>query len=297
VRADDEEERMELAIGLPNSVAGTKGNELVEWARAAESAGFSSLGTIDRVVYDSYESLIALAGAAAVTERIRLTTDIVLGPLRPNPALLAKQVLSLDALAGGGRAVLGIAIGGREDDYEVSGIPMSERGERLDAALEEIRKVWDGEGEPEAKVGPRPRNGGPGLLVGGAVEASFRRAARFGDGWTMGGGTPEQFGESLEKLKAAWKEAGREGEPRKVSLGYFALGPNAQQAAEHDLADYYAWLGEEVAGMIVQSAAKDADTVKGYLAAFEQLGCDEFFFFPCSSDPKQVELLAEAAGL
>jgi alkanesulfonate monooxygenase SsuD/methylene tetrahydromethanopterin reductase-like flavin-dependent oxidoreductase (luciferase family) len=50
---------------------------------------------------------------------------VILGPLRMNAALLAKQILSLDALAGGGRAVLGIALGAREDDYEVSGASMS----------------------------------------------------------------------------------------------------------------------------------------------------------------------------
>ena len=51
-----------------------------------------------------------------MTERIRLVTDVMLGPLRMNPAMVAKQFLSLDALAGGDRAVLGIGIGGREDD-------------------------------------------------------------------------------------------------------------------------------------------------------------------------------------
>src|SRR5215208_7426310 len=120
---------MDVGIGLPNAVAGTKGQDLIEFARRADAAGFSSLGTIDRLVYDSYESIAALAAAAAVTERIRLATDVILGPLRQNPALLAKQILSLDALAGGGRTVLGIALGGREDDYEVSGLDMSTRGE------------------------------------------------------------------------------------------------------------------------------------------------------------------------
>src|SRR3954469_14215297 len=109
---------MELGIGLPNTVPGTTGDQLTDWARAAEDAGFSSLGTIDRIVYGNYEPLIALAAAAAVTERIRLGETVMLGPLPGNPTLVGKQILSLAALAGGGRAVLGIAIGGREDDYE-----------------------------------------------------------------------------------------------------------------------------------------------------------------------------------
>ena len=109
---------MDIGIGLPNAVSNTTRQQLLDWARAAESAGFSSLGTIDRIVYPNYEPLIALSAAAAVTERIRLATTVMLGPLRMNAALVAKQVLSLDAVAGGGRTVLGIGLGGREDDYE-----------------------------------------------------------------------------------------------------------------------------------------------------------------------------------
>jgi alkanesulfonate monooxygenase SsuD/methylene tetrahydromethanopterin reductase-like flavin-dependent oxidoreductase (luciferase family) len=288
---------MEIAIGLPNSVAGTTGQQLKDWARAAEEAGFSSLGTIDRVVFPSYESITALAAAAAVTDRIRLTTDVLIGPLRVNAALLAKQVLSLDAIAGGGRAVLGIAPGLREDDYAVSGVEISERGAWMDSALPLIRRVWDGEGETESRIGPRVEGKSPRLLVGGSVDAAFERAARFGDGWTMGGGTPDQFSESRKKLKAAWEKHGRDGQPRTAALAYFALGEGAEQHAEEDLGAYYEWLGDEIKGMIVNSAATDADTVKSYLQAFDGAGCDELFFFPASSDPEQVGLLADAAGL
>ena len=63
---------MEVGIGLPNAVRGVDRAGIVEWSRRAETAGFSSLGTIDRIVYSNYESLIALAAAAAVTERIGL---------------------------------------------------------------------------------------------------------------------------------------------------------------------------------------------------------------------------------
>src|SRR6476619_3382481 len=108
---------MKLGIGLPNAVPGTTGEQLTDWARAAEDAGFNTLGTIDRIVYGNYESIVALSAAAAVTERIRLATDVMLGPLRQNPAIISKHVLSLDALAGCGRAVLGISNGDQEEDY------------------------------------------------------------------------------------------------------------------------------------------------------------------------------------
>ncbi|MEK6276845.1 MAG: LLM class flavin-dependent oxidoreductase [Actinomycetota bacterium] len=93
---------MEIGIGLPNAVPGTTGQQLTDWPRAADEAGFSSLGTIDRIVYPNYEPITALSAAAAVTKRIRLATTVLLGPLRMNAAMVAKQVLSLDALAGGG---------------------------------------------------------------------------------------------------------------------------------------------------------------------------------------------------
>src|SRR5918999_6265645 len=118
---------MDVGIGLPNSVRGVDRAGIVEWARRAEDAGFASLGTIDRLVYPSYESLIALAAAAAVTERIRLVTDILLAPLHRNTPLLAKQAATIDSLSGG-RLVLGMAPGAREDDFAVSGVDMRTRG-------------------------------------------------------------------------------------------------------------------------------------------------------------------------
>lgn len=289
---------MRIGIGLPNAVPGTSGEELRDWAREAEAAGFSTLGTIDRVVYGNYDPLVALAAAAAVTQRIRLATTILLGPLYAPPARLAKQFLSLDALAGGGRAVLGIAPGGRPDDYEAAGASLSERGRWMDEAVARIRGVWNGE-EESARIGPRPAAGsaGPTLLVGGSVEASFRRAAEYGDGWIMGGGTPDQFRQAKELLSAAWERAGRDGTPATAALAYYSLGPDAERNAQAYLGDYYAFLGDEFVGMITGGAAKDADTVRAYAAAFEEAGCDELIFFPCASDPAQVGLLAEAVGL
>jgi alkanesulfonate monooxygenase SsuD/methylene tetrahydromethanopterin reductase-like flavin-dependent oxidoreductase (luciferase family) len=288
---------MDVGIGLPNAVPGTTGKQVTDWARAAEDAGFSTLGTIDRMVYPNYEPIVALSAAATVTERIRLATDVLLGPLRQNPALVAKQVLSLDALAGGGRAVLGLGAGGRADDYEVSDVDMSTRGEWLDNAIRRIHAIWNGEGELESKVGPRPKNGGPTLLVGGYADAAFERAARFGYGWTQGGSGPDQFVEDAAKLEEAWRQHGSEGKPFKMALIYFSLGEDAQANAERYLLDYYAFLGEETAQGIVAGAAKHADSVKAAIDAYEANGCDELICFPCSSSSEQVTLLAEAAGL
>lgn len=281
---------MDVAIGLPNAVPSTTGDQLTEWARRAEARGFSSLGTIDRIAYPNIEPLTALAAAAAVTERIGLATTVLLGPLRENPVALAKQVASIQAISGG-RMTLGIGLGGRDDDYEIAGIETGTRGKDLDAMLERIWEVWKGE-----EMGPNSASH-PRVLVGGAVEASFKRAARFGDGWIAAGAPPDQFAEWRQEFEATWSQSGRSEQPQNAALAYFSLGDKAEDDAKAYLTDYYAWLGEDTANFIAGSAAKDAETVQQYLTAFEEAGCQELFLFPSSSDPHQVDLLADAAGL
>ena len=92
-------------------------------------------------------------------------------------------------------------------------------------------------------------------------------------------------------------QPGREGEPRLTALAYYGLGPTGVADAEHDLKHYYAWLGDEIASAISGSAATDEDAVQTYVKAFEDAGCHELTFFPTSTDPQQVDLLADAVGL
>ncbi len=281
---------MDVGVGLPNAVPGTGGEQLTEWARRAEARGFSTLGTVDRFAYGNYEPLTALTAAAAVTERIGLTTSVLLAPLRANAAALAKQSLSLHALSGG-RLTLGIGVGGRIDDFEIAGLGMETRGHDVDLMLARIRELWEGE-----EMGPATESP-PTLLVGGAVDASFERAAHYGDGWIAGGAPPDQFAGMREKLEAAWSEAGRAGTPKNAGLAYFSLGERAAENARAYLTDYYGWLGEETAGFIAGSAATDADAVSATVAAFEAAGCHELILFPCSPDAEQVGLLADALGM
>ena len=285
---------MDIGIGLPNAIPGTTGTALVDWARNAEGAGFSTLGTIGRLVYPNYEELVALSAAAAVTTRIRLTTSVLIAPLYTNTALLAKQAASLDRLSGG-RLVLGVALGGRDDDYTASGLSTEGRGRRLEEQLTGMKRIWAGEQLGHAgRIGPEPaRRGGPELLLGGATEASFRRAARLGDGWIIGGTTPDNFAQAATSVDKAWQDAGRPGKPRKVALAYFALGPAGRAQADTYLLDYYDWLGD-IATQITAGAAVSADMARAYAAAFTSAGCDELIFMPTASHPDQVGLLADA---
>ena len=281
---------MDVGIGLPNAVPGTTGEQLTEWSRRAEKAGFSSLGTIDRIAYPNLDPFLALSAAAAVTERIRLTTSILIGPMRLSPAIVAKQAASLQQISGG-RHTLGIAVGGRDDDYAATGADMGSRGKDFDRMLSEMGSIWDG--SSEISIGPDVSSDPPQLIIGGSVDAAYRRAAEHGAGWIMGGGTPDMFAEGKQKLDAAWSEAGREGKPRGMALAYFSLGDDAEEHANGYLKDYYAFLGD-MAQMIADSAATDEGTAAGYVKAFADAGCDELIIFPCNPDPGQVDLLASA---
>jgi alkanesulfonate monooxygenase SsuD/methylene tetrahydromethanopterin reductase-like flavin-dependent oxidoreductase (luciferase family) len=288
---------MDIGIGLPSTIPGIPGKLIPEWARAAEQAGFSSLGTLDRVVYGNLETVPVLAAAAAVTERIGLTTAILIGPYRGNGALLAKQLATVDKIAEG-RLRVGISVGGRADDFEATGSSFSERGRNFDAQLTEMRAVWGQQPRGFAgPIGPAPvRAGGPPLLIGGNAAAAFRRMTEFGAGWISGGGGPGAFAAGADKARRAWREAGRDGQPRLAALAYVSLGDDAEGHARRYLGDYYSFLGdfaERIAASALTSPQKVADAV----TAFSDAGCDELILFPCNPDATQVSLTAAAAGL
>jgi alkanesulfonate monooxygenase SsuD/methylene tetrahydromethanopterin reductase-like flavin-dependent oxidoreductase (luciferase family) len=246
-------------------------------------------------VYPNYEPMIALAAAAAVTEKIGLMTAILIAPYRANAALVAKQAATLHHLSNS-RLTLGVAVGGREDDYDASGVDFHTRGRDFDAMLETSKRVWEGESFGTAGgVGPELPHGRPGLLIGGSADVAYERAATYADGWIMGGGSPDQLRQGLAKLRAAWEAAGRADPPRAAALAYFSLGDGARAAADAYLLHYYEWLGE-YARMVADSAATDAETVRQYVAGFADAGCDELVLFPSSPDPEQVDLLADAVG-
>lgn len=285
---------MKSGIGLPSTIAGVTGQEVIDWARTAEASGFSSLAVLDRLVFSNLEPLITLAAAAAVTDRVELATSILIGPYRGNAALLAKQLATIDVLSGG-RLVLGIAAGTRQDDYDASHVDYKSRGLLFDQQLDEFDEIWSARsGTVLGKIGPRPIRGRPVMVFGGTAEAAFRRAATRGDGWIMGGGDAAAFSKGADALTRAWGSAGRRDTPRTSALVYFALGSSAREDVKVYLNDYYNFLGEDTARSIAAGAATDADGIRARVRDFAAAGCGELLFIPCSSDANQVELLAEA---
>jgi len=281
-----------IGIGLPNMVPGTPGHAIAQWAVDAEAAGFSSVSSVDRIVFDNYDTFVALAVAAAVTERVRLSTAVLLGPVRA-AGLLAKSAASLDRLSEG-RFDLGLGVGNRPDDYEAGGSDFHRRGQTLDAQVEELLSVWGGAVRGTAgTIGPTPHTqGGPPLLFGGMSAATWTRVARYGAGWICGLGGPEDFTSMSAQLHQAWDTAGRQGKPRRLMLRYFALGPDADGYVEAFMNRYYAYAPFKAD--IVSATATSGDKMRQVAESYAEVGCEELLLFPCSSDRRQVELLAGA---
>ncbi|SHN39616.1 LLM class flavin-dependent oxidoreductase [Cryptosporangium aurantiacum] len=270
---------MDIGLGLPLGDPA----RLLDWARAAETHRFASLALLDRLAFDNPEPLTALAVLAGATTAIRLQTQVLLGPLRQT-ALLAKQVATLDRMSGG-RFVLGLGLGSREDDHEAAGTPIRQRGIRFDEQLRALREAWRG-----TTVGPRPRTaGGPSILLGGFARPALRRVAQHADGYVCS--VPLA---SAARLVAAvheeWAAAGRDGQPRLVCQLNVAIGPpETVDAARRAVADYYAFTGRPGMGDPVSDPAELIDTV----AAYRDFGADELVLYCYALDPAQVEALAE----
>lgn len=286
---------MRIGIGLPNMIPGTPAPDILEWARKADRGAFSSLASLDRVVYSNYEALITLAAAAGVTSRIRLMTTVLLAPLH-NPAILAKQAASIDALSQG-RLTLGLGVGGRADDFSVVGVPLNERGRRFDAQLALMRRVWAGEAPTEgvAPMGPKPaRQGGPEVLIGGSSPQTVRRAAQW-DGYIAGGGGAGHAARVYATVRQAWQEAGRQGSPRFVCDTYFGLGADAAARAGAYIHEYYAFAGP-YAERVASSVPTTPAALKDAISSFEQAGADELILWPCIGDLDQVDRAAEVVS-
>lgn len=177
------------------------GDAVMEAARAAEVAGFGACQVTEHPFpsragpnmggHHSLDPLVCLAFAAAATRRLRLHTNALIASYR-NPFLAAKAAGSLDVLARG-RLILGMAAGYLEGEFAALGVPLAERAERFDEALDAMKRAWSG--EPVQLESPRFSARGnsmlprpvsqphPPLWIGGNSRAAIRRAAQHGQGW------------------------------------------------------------------------------------------------------------------
>jgi alkanesulfonate monooxygenase SsuD/methylene tetrahydromethanopterin reductase-like flavin-dependent oxidoreductase (luciferase family) len=278
---------MEISIGLPNTLT-HPGPLMIEWARRAEERGFTSLGTLDRIVYPNYDTIVSLSVAAGATSRIGLISGVLLTPLYP-AVWLAKAAASLDAMSGG-RLTLGLGVGGREDDFVAMGRSMRERGQNMDAALEIMRTVFAGE-KLAGDAFPVAEHGHPKLLIGGTSDAAVRRTVEHGQGWIAGGATPAQVKPMIDRIRREWHDAGREGEPRFAGLAYFGL--SDEQTSKGSLRSYYGFLGD-FADAIANNALRSPQALRDAIKSFQDAGLDELILDPTVPDLAEVDRLADA---
>ncbi|MYA18975.1 MAG: TIGR03619 family F420-dependent LLM class oxidoreductase [Chloroflexi bacterium] len=251
---------MEIALGLPQIGAHATREHVIEVAQAAEEGGFDALSVADHVVMprayssrhpdrpdgqlparyqpdrDLLEPLTLLAFAASVTSRIRLGTAVLVLPMR-HPVLHAKILASLAQLAGPGRVYLAAGVGWAREEFEVLSAPWPRRGRRVEEQVALMRALWSGKpvehhGEFYEVDGWTSRPAPPAPIpvwLGGASEASFRRAGRFADGWFAGIYRLPTYREDAAAVRRAAEEAGRD--PTELTFG---LGGMPRLAAGHE---------------------------------------------------------------
>lgn len=213
-------------------------------ATTAEDAGFDSLWFQDHVVIpeeipdeypfrpdgtapihsglEAYDLFDVLSYVAAITDRITIGSNACIPGYR-HPVVLAKNAVTVDALANE-RFALGLGAGWLETEFEVLDSEFSQRGVSVDEFLDLLHKIYadpdlvfDGPIHQFQRSGfrPVPRDGTtPPILVGGKSGATFRRAAEYGDGWTINWDRPEDIRETRPRLVNAWSDYDRDGEPR-----------------------------------------------------------------------------------
>jgi alkanesulfonate monooxygenase SsuD/methylene tetrahydromethanopterin reductase-like flavin-dependent oxidoreductase (luciferase family) len=284
---------MDIGIGIPNTMLDATGTTFPAWAVRAEERGFSSLASIGRIAYPGYDELVTFAACAAVTERIGLLTNVLLAPLYPT-AHLAKTSATLDRISEG-RLTLGLAVGGRADDYDLMGQEFETRGRRFDRQLEQLHVAWAGTplAGSDQPVAPTTVNGTIPILFGGSPGVAARRAVRWQGGYTIGGAPVEQATGMVKDFREVYTELGGRGEPRIVALQYFSLGDEHAETSLRNLRAYYAWLGDWTEG-VAQGAARSVDDVRARQASYADIGVDEFIWDPSVASIDQVDRLADA---
>lgn len=211
--------RIDVGAVVPEMTApGQALPDVAGLARLAERAGLDCLWAEDRLVAGEMsvlDSTLTLAAAAAVTDRIAIGFSVYVPSLRPL-AWAAKQIASLQHLAGSGRLRLGVGLGGGSaGEYHAAGLHREHRARRTDEFLRLLPCLLGGKPTPipeapgPAEISLRPAMPVPPLWIGGQSQAALRRAVRFGDGWLSGFQTAREFAASAARLGELSEEAGR----------------------------------------------------------------------------------------
>ncbi|MFN0074097.1 MAG: LLM class flavin-dependent oxidoreductase [Chloroflexota bacterium] len=288
-----------IGICIPTATADVQPETVVEYGRRSEQAGADSVWTIDRLVWNNPEALMSLAAVAGATSRVKLGTCVLLAPLR-RPAELAKQVSTLDYVSGG-RAILGLGVGSRQDDFDVMDTPLNQRGGRTEEAIGVLRAAWSGEplkvdgkyySYDVGPVGPAPINGRIPIWLGGGADAALQRIARVGDGYI---GSP---GGGMERYKASWakivsyaQEIGRDPSTiHNCMLVYACVDPDRERAEKTSLDFLHFYYGpqrSDLSNSLIGPADACVEKAKEFLDA----GAETLIIGSYTSDLNQLDRL------
>jgi alkanesulfonate monooxygenase SsuD/methylene tetrahydromethanopterin reductase-like flavin-dependent oxidoreductase (luciferase family) len=188
-----------IGVNVPNFGPGTSPAVLRDWARTVEGLGFDLLMVSDHVAITPdvaeqypapfYEPFTTLSWLAGVTN-LKLGTTVLIAPYR-HPLLVARMAANLNDLSGG-RLVLGMGIGWARQEFAALGVSFKDRGRLTDEVITTVREVWRDEGY---RAGHIP------IWVGGHSDGAMRRAVRLSDAWHPLRQTPDEWRESLARLK------------------------------------------------------------------------------------------------
>ena len=296
--------RPRIGVLLPNFDAVGSGRPLpiVPAARLAEELGFGAAWVGDHLACPApgLDAPSCLAAASAVTENIRLGLSVMLLGLRA-PAWAAKILATIDHLSSG-RLVLGVGVGGEFPvEFEAAGVPVRQRGARLDDALHVIRPLLTGEavhyeGRTLTVTAPSLQPAmatPPPIYVGGRGEAALRRAARHGDMWLPMWLTPERVAERSQQLADIAERECRPAPGTALLIGVHIDDDRARARAEAELhirGQYRMGLEKIEHWTLLDSV----DGAVEQLDAYSQAGVEEFVFMPLGREPlTQYERLAE----
>jgi probable F420-dependent oxidoreductase len=279
---------------------------LIAYAVKAEALGFDSIWVWDHIFlgvdppFPVIDSLTLLTAVAARTSSIKLGTGVLVLPLR-NPVVLAKELASLDLIAGG-RLLLGMASGWYRREFDAVGVPFQERGRIMDRNLEILRRLWtedqvNGDYPPHrlrgANLSPKPARL-PVMLIGGYVERVLKRAAVNG-GWLTYFYTPEGFAKSWAKVRGFAEAAGRDPDAL-INANQLPIYIGASREAVE--APMMEWLGQEWDYAAWSDSTKEAaiigtvDECVAQLRAQLAVGVQKLIFIPYRYRTDQIEIIA-----
>ncbi len=290
-----------IGLCFVNPAPQVRAGHVTAMARKCEEMGLHSFWVIDRIAYDNLEPLTVLASVAAVTERIRLGTSVLLSALR-HPTLLAKTVATLDFLSQG-RVTLGIGFGSRESDFAALGIPFKNRGSRAEETVQLLRKLWSADAvsfrgkffQVEVlTLGPKPIQSSLPIWMGGSSEVVLRRIARLGDGYICGSSAIQEFPSLWNKICGFASEVGRNAqEIEKAALTFIAIDENKASAVEACAAylkRYYGQVRMDIEKDLIVGAP---EACAERIASCFRKGLDTLIIGAVKADLRQLDLLGE----